>query len=110
MSQHTVNNKLPQRALVQAGGCGLAYTTLSGLAPHSVSAKNALAPKALLQAPRIKRVIMLFMHGGPNQVDTFDYKPQLDKDDGKDLPLKAAANIQCGHKADEISVEISLAR
>ena len=27
------------------------------------------------------------MHGGPSQVDTFDYKPQLEKDDGKPLPF-----------------------
>lgn len=34
-----------------------------------------------------KRVIFLFMHGGPSQVDTFDYKPQLIKDHGKPLPF-----------------------
>lgn len=37
---------------------------------------------------RAKRVIFLFMHGGPSQVDTFDYKPQLIKDDGKPLPFE----------------------
>ncbi len=37
-------------------------------------------------APRAKRVIFLFMHGGPSQVDTFDYKPRLIQDDGKPLP------------------------
>ena len=44
-------------------------------------------------AARAKRVIFLFMHGGPSQVDTFDYKPQLQRDDGKELPFKAASNI-----------------
>ena len=38
-------------------------------------------------APRAKRVIFLFMHGGPSHVDTFDYKPQLAKHDGKPLPF-----------------------
>ena len=38
-------------------------------------------------APRAKRVIFLFMHGGPSQVDTFDYKPKLQKDDGKPVPF-----------------------
>ena len=37
---------------------------------------------------RAKRVIFLFMHGGPSQVDTFDYKPQLIQDDGKPLPFE----------------------
>lgn len=37
--------------------------------------------------PRAKRVIFLFMHGGPSHVDTFDYKPELIKQDGKPLPF-----------------------
>ena len=43
--------------------------------------------------PRAKRVIFLFMHGGPSHVDTFDYKPLLDRDDGKNLPFALPANI-----------------
>ena len=38
-------------------------------------------------APRAKRVIFMFMKGGPSQVDTFDYKPKLQEDDGKPLPF-----------------------
>tara|TARA_R110002111_G_scaffold227346_1_gene288848 strand:- start:104149 stop:105513 length:1365 start_codon:yes stop_codon:yes gene_type:complete len=38
-------------------------------------------------APKAKRVIFLFMHGGPSHMDTFDYKPQLQKDSGKPLPF-----------------------
>lgn len=37
--------------------------------------------------PRAKRVIFLFMKGGPSHMDTFDFKPQLQQDDGKDLPF-----------------------
>jgi hypothetical protein len=37
-------------------------------------------------APRAKRVIFLFMPGGPSQVDTFDPKPRLTQDDGKPSP------------------------
>ncbi|WP_235934969.1 DUF1501 domain-containing protein [Candidatus Laterigemmans baculatus] len=36
--------------------------------------------------PRAKRVIFLFMHGGPSHVDTFDYKPLLQKHDGESYP------------------------
>lgn len=43
--------------------------------------------------PRVKRVIFLFMHGGPSHVDTFDYKPRLAKDDGKKLPFDLPPNI-----------------
>lgn len=37
---------------------------------------------------RARRVIFLFMKGGPSHMDTFDYKPQLQKDDGKPLPFE----------------------
>lgn len=39
-------------------------------------------------APRAKRIIFMFMHGGPSQVDTFDYKPALKRDDDKTYPNK----------------------
>ncbi len=37
-------------------------------------------------APKAKRVIYLFMHGAPSQLDLFDYKPELTKLRGTDLP------------------------
>lgn len=51
------------------------------------SAKDPLAPKQPHFTPRAKRVIFLFMKGGPSHMDTFDYKPQLQKYDGKPLPF-----------------------
>lgn len=51
------------------------------------SVSNPLAVKQPHFAAKAKRVIFLFMHGGPSQVDTFDYKPQLTKDHGKPLPF-----------------------
>ncbi len=50
-------------------------------------ALNPLAVRMTHHAPRAKRVIFLFMHGGPSQVDTFDYKPRLQLDDGKPVPF-----------------------
>jgi hypothetical protein len=47
---------------------------------------SPLAPRAPHFPPRAKRVIHLFMNGGPSQVDTFDPKPLLEKYAGKDLP------------------------
>jgi hypothetical protein len=46
--------------------------------------RHPLAPQAPHFAPRAKRVIHLFMNGGPSHVDTFDPKPMLDKYDGRD--------------------------
>ena len=77
-----------------AGFAGLALTSL--LAPdgffarHSRGAEpskaNPLAPKPPHFAGKAKSVIFLLMNGGPSQVDTFDYKPTLEKYAGKSLP------------------------
>ncbi|MDE0736570.1 MAG: DUF1501 domain-containing protein, partial [Pirellulaceae bacterium] len=81
---------LQQSAL---GFGNLALTSL--LANQSTAAENAtvrrlnpLAATAPHFTPRAKRVIFLFMKGGPSHVDTFDYKPKLQRDDGKELPFK----------------------
>src|SRR5262245_23774071 len=47
---------------------------------------NPLAPKAPHFAPRAKRLIFLFMNGGPSHLDTFDPKPKLAEFAGKPLP------------------------
>ena len=44
--------------------------------------------------PRAKRVIHLFMNGGPSQMDTFDRKPQLNRWDGQPLPDSIKAQLQ----------------
>src|SRR5688572_25704083 len=46
---------------------------------------NPLAPKKSHFPAKAKNVIWLFMNGGPSQVDTWDYKPTLEKLDGKPL-------------------------
>lgn len=52
---------------------------LGSTARAATGASNPLAPKAPHFPPRAKRVIFLFMNGGPSQVDTFDPKPALAK-------------------------------
>jgi len=47
---------------------------------------NPFAARPPHFAPRAKSVIFLFMVGGPSQVDTFDYKPELQKLNGKPVP------------------------
>ncbi len=49
-------------------------------------AANPLAPKAPHFPAKAKRLIFLFMNGGPSHVDTFDPKPELTKHDGESLP------------------------
>jgi hypothetical protein len=55
-----------------------------GLTAMSMGGLNASTPSQLSHFPaKVKRVIFLFMHGGPSHVDTFDYKPILQKNHGK---------------------------
>ena len=65
---------------------GFGHLALSSLLQETAQA-NPLAEKQTNHFARAKRVIFLFMKGGPSGVDTFDYKPQLQKDDGKELPF-----------------------
>ena len=73
-------------ASAAAGFAGLA---LAGLLADEAAAGRVdpLAVRPPHFPPRAKRVIFLFMHGGPSQVDTFDYKPLLTRDHGKPLPF-----------------------
>ncbi|MFN3326363.1 MAG: DUF1501 domain-containing protein [Bryobacteraceae bacterium] len=65
----------------------LALHTL--LAPEAAPAAtlNPLAPKAPPLPAKAKRVVHLFMNGGPSHIDTFDPKPALEKYAGKPLPF-----------------------
>ena len=72
-----------RRQFLKAASCGFGYLALAGLATEAAAAANPLAAKPPHFTPRAKRVIFLFMDGGPSHVDTFDYKPKLNADAGK---------------------------
>jgi hypothetical protein len=71
--------------IVRSGLCA-DEPAANSLAAASVS--NPLLPKPPHFPARAKRVIFLFMHGGPSHVDTFDYKPELIKHHGQPLPFE----------------------
>jgi len=75
-------------------GCGFGSLALTGLAAADQSiALDPLAGKVPHHKPRAKRVIFLFMQGGVSQVDSYDYKPTLEKEDGKQLKFDDARII-----------------
>ena len=59
---------------------------MAGTLLHGKSAGSPLLPKASHFLSRAKRVIHIFLNGGPSQVDTFDPKPALHEYAGKMLP------------------------
>jgi hypothetical protein len=85
-----VEKPVTRRAALRAAGCGFGFLGLAGLLAEEVqaAAANPLAVRPPHFEPRAKRVIFLFMHGGPSAVDTFDPKSRLDRDNGKPLPIK----------------------
>jgi hypothetical protein len=113
--------------LTRAGG-GFGLLALADLlgaearGADSAVPPNPLAPKPPHSAAKAKSVIWLFMNGGPSHVDTWDYKPELEKRDGQELkgfdpttgffagqvgplmksPFKWARHGQCGKWVSEL--------
>jgi hypothetical protein len=88
---------LSRRDLLRRSGMGLGFLGLAGvladgglLAPAAEDAgyTNPLAERQPHFPAKAKRVIHLFMNGGPSHVDTFDPKPSLDKYAGQNLPTE----------------------
>jgi hypothetical protein len=72
-----------------ANGFGLlALGGLLAQARAETPAANPLAVRLPHHTPRAKRIIFLFMTGGPSQLDLFDPKPRLTTDNGKPLPFE----------------------
>ena len=84
---------ISRRQLLQRAGGGIGALALStllceeGFLNPAAAAQpaNALAPRVPHFPAKAKAVIWLFMNGGPSQVDTWDYKPELAKRDGQEL-------------------------
>ena len=72
--------------LARAGG-GFGLLALAALMERTglASPSNPLAPRVSHFPPKAKSVIWIFANGGPSQVDTWDYKPELIARDGKSL-------------------------
>jgi hypothetical protein len=77
---------LDRRCLLKSSAVGFGHLAMTAMLQAETGAGSGIT-SAFHHRPRAKRVIFLFMKGGPSHVDTFDYKPQLNKDDGKSLPF-----------------------
>ena len=80
-----LSHPMNRRSMLSRCGMGLGALGLTGLLHDEklLGAANSLAPKQSHFAGRAKSVIWIFVNGGPSQVDTWDYKPALEKMDGK---------------------------
>ena len=83
-----------RRDFLRRAGNGFGLLALSGMldnllvrpaAASTLAPPNPLSPRPSHFPARARSVIWLFMNGGPSQVDTWDYKPELAKRDGQEL-------------------------
>lgn len=95
------DNPITRRRWLFQAGAGFGGLVLT----HLLNAENALGNVlrhnwhgGLHHAPKVKRVVQLFMNGGVSQIDSFDYKPLLARRHGEsiDFGIKAAATSQVG--------------
>src|SRR5471030_2787571 len=80
-----------RREALKSAACGFGYLALAGLTASQASAAvNPLLARRPLFPARAKRVIFLFMQGGVSQIDSFDYKPTLFEQNGKQIDFDDA--------------------
>jgi hypothetical protein len=80
----TLSKAIARRQFLRGGGLALGTMAISQL---GLSISQAGAAASAMRLPqRAKRIIYLFMHGGPSQIDLFDYKPRLKDWNGEELP------------------------
>ncbi len=88
-----VNRLISRREVLKKSAAGFGSLALASLLAEDGNAESVMGKVDPLAArlphhyARAKRVIFLFMSGGPSHIDTFDPKPLVTRDDGKPLPF-----------------------
>jgi hypothetical protein len=93
-----------RRSFLNKASWGLGSLALGSLLPSQLFSNPAERIETVPnRAPKAKRVVYLFQSGGPSQLETFDYKPYLEKMHGKDLP----ASVRKGQRLTSMSAQQS---
>jgi len=90
--RHFISPAVSRREFLCRTGNGFGAIALAALGTEQsmlASTSSPLLPKPAHYAARAKRIIFLFMQGGPSQMDLFDYKPKLAEFAGKPFELPA---------------------
>ncbi len=84
--------RLSRRQMLKTSSAGFGYLALAGMLGQNAAAQprraapGPLAPRQPHFPVKAKRIIFLFMEGALSQMDTFEYKPQLQRDGGQVAP------------------------
>jgi len=91
MTMELPEQNVNRRCLLKQSAVGFGYLAMAAMMQEkrllAAPATSGLPASRFHFPPRAKRVIFLFMKGGPSHVDTFEYKPKLQEWDGKPLPF-----------------------
>jgi len=77
-----------RREMLKTTACGFGSLALAGLCGQAGATSHGMAnllSRRSMFAPRAKRVIFIFMAGGPSHVDTYDFKPELIRNHEKEI-------------------------
>lgn len=91
-----------RREMMRRSACGFGSLAFSGICAEQSRGEDkrtTLLPRKPMFPPRAKRVIFIFMQGGPSQVDSFDYKPELVKRDGQGIDFTGVRFGTFGNKS-----------
>src|SRR5579871_114770 len=90
LPSNEISKLLTRRHFFGRTATGIGVAALASLLNDQLfaeeSSKTGGALARLQFVPKAKRVIYLFMSGGPSQIDLFDYKPKLKELNGTELP------------------------
>ena len=89
MFHSPASRPMTRRDALKKMGCGFGYMSLASMVGQSLAraeSTGSRAPWMITDKPKAKHVIFLFMNGGMSQIDTFDYKPALEKYNGQPMP------------------------
>ncbi|HVU48962.1 MAG TPA: DUF1501 domain-containing protein [Terracidiphilus sp.] len=89
MFHRPANQPITRREALRRMGCGFGYLSLASLVGQSIARAETSSNRAswmITDKPKAKHVIFLFMNGGMSAIDTFDYKPMLEKYNGQPMP------------------------
>jgi hypothetical protein len=90
MTSALFNGPLSRREMLKTASCGIGFLAFADMCARASTPdpNNLLAAKPPHFKARAKRVIFMFMAGAPSHVDTFDYKPRLQADNGQPVDGK----------------------
>lgn len=97
MTHRPAGRSITRRDAFRTMGCGFGYLSLASMVGQSLARAadangNTRPPWMHTDKPKAKHVIFLFMNGGLSQIDSFDYKPALEKYNGQPMPGGALAH------------------